>query len=90
MSMIARVDDGRVVELLETDRAASTLFHPSLIWKRVDPAMAARVALNWIVADGTLTPPPPAPPAEPAVTLASLQAQVAALAAAVAALAPAK
>jgi hypothetical protein len=84
MKTYARIDNGAVAELIETEAAPDTLFHPSLVWVEVAPP----VAVGWLQSPGGFAAPPPvaAAPA-PAPTLAELQAQLAALSAQLAALA---
>jgi hypothetical protein len=84
MRIFARVQNSMVVELLSTDAAIATLFHPGLVW--VDVSQQPMVKEGWAY-DGTrftapaLTPPDPLPP-----TLGDIQAQIDVLRAQVAAL----
>lgn len=85
MKTYARVLDGAVVELLRTDDAITTLFHPGLVW--IDVSGQPTVKEGWHY-DGAHFAPPAALPAEPPqLTLAEIQAQIEALRAQVALLA---
>ena len=89
MKTYARIQDGTVVELLQTSLPISGLFHPGLTW--IDISDQPGVAEGWTF-DGTqfAKPTTPAAPVElPTMTqvlaaLASLNAEVTALKAQVA------
>ena len=84
MKTYARIQDGLVAELLETDGDITSMFSPALIW--VDISSLFNVAEGWRY-DGTSFEAPSAPPpAAPAPTIAELQAQIAALGVQIAAL----
>lgn len=80
----ARIENGAIAELLQSDDAPAGRFHPSLVWMDVT---GLPVQLGWVEGSGGFTPPPPLPAAAPP-SLASLQAQLAALTAQIAALTP--
>lgn len=62
MPTYARIENGKVAELLETDGPIEGLFHPSLLWVEC----SSKVRERWSFADGLFAPPPPAdPPPEP-------------------------
>ncbi len=88
MKIYARIDAGRVAELLRVAADPATLFHHALRWVEVG---SPPVEIGWIEGPSGFTAPPPPPaasaPAPPAPTLAELRAQVTDLAAKVAALA---
>lgn len=85
MKTYARVLDGAVAELLRTDDAITTLFHPGLVW--IDVSGQPAVTEGWRY-DGTrFAPPTPLPPEPAQPSLAEIQAQVQALRAQVASLA---
>lgn len=84
MKIFARVQDSTVAELLRTDAAIATLFHPGLVW--VDVSRQPMVREGWAY-DGTrFTAPAPTPPDPPPPTLGDIQAQIDVLRAQVAAL----
>jgi hypothetical protein len=82
--IFARIQDGIVAELLQSDDALTGRFHPALVWVEVT---GLPVQAGWLEGSGGFTPPPPPPPATPP-SLAALQTQLAALAAQIAALTP--
>lgn len=87
MSTYARIEAGRVVEMLELDCDPSSMFHPSLVWEVVGPMLSGEVCVNWTYAGGVFSSPPLAPAAaQPPSILDSLQAQIDTLAASLAAL----
>lgn len=77
MKTYARIQDGLVAELLQTDDNIVTMFHPALIW--VDVSSEPEVSYGWVYNGKNFTAPPAFPPVEPAPTIAELQAQIAAL-----------
>jgi hypothetical protein len=85
MKTYARIQDGRVAELLTTPLLAGDLYHPSLVW--VDASNIPEVAVGWQF-DGTRFAPADTPRQELPVTvsLADLQLRVAELGAQIAAL----
>ena len=87
MKTFARVQDGRVVELLKTEASLTGRFHPALAWFEVSSVLG--IAEGWSYDGEQFTPPPPTEPA-PSPTLEALQAQLANLTAQIAALSKAK
>ncbi len=84
MKTYARVEAGRVVELLTTAADITKLFHPSLRWVAVTDA----VQIGWLQqADGFVAPPVVAASLQ-GPTPAELQARLAQLAVEIAALQP--
>jgi len=84
MKIFARVENSIVAELLRTDAAIATLFHPGLVW--VDVSQQPMVKEGWAY-DGTrFTAPAVTPPDPPPPTLRDIQAQIDVLRAQVAAL----
>ena len=84
MKSFARVQNGTVAELLHTDAAIATLFHPGLVW--VDVSQQPMVKEGWAY-DGThFTAPALTPPSPPPPPLVDMQAQIDVLRAQVAAL----
>jgi hypothetical protein len=58
MKTYARIDGGKVAELLETDGDITTMFHPDLIW--IDCTTVASISVGWIYSGGNfLVPDPP-------------------------------
>lgn len=87
MKRYARVRDGIVVELFETDLDIATLFSADLVWVAIEDA--APVREGWRYVSGTFSAPvQTAGDAAPAPTLADLQAEFQRLAAQLAALTP--
>ena len=62
MKTYARLQDGVVAELLTTEHAIHTLFHPDLTW--LDVSNEPTVAPGWR-SDGRNVSRPPEPPATP-------------------------
>jgi hypothetical protein len=58
MQKYARIENGAVVETIETDDDIAQMFHPAMLWI----VCAAGVFERWIY-DGTSFSPPPTPPA---------------------------
>jgi hypothetical protein len=84
MKTYARIQDGRVAEVLKTDRDIRAMFNPLLVW--VDVSSQPDVVEGWDF-DGTHFTPPAEPPAAAQLpTIAELQAQLAAITAQLAAL----
>ncbi len=85
MKTYARIQDGRVAELLKTDGDIANMFNPGLVW--VDVSAHSEVGAGWLF-DGTnfRAPSPPPPPHAAVATIADLQAQLAAVSAQIAAL----
>jgi hypothetical protein len=79
MKTYARIQDGLVAEMLETDSDISQMFNPGLTW--VDVAAVAGIAEGWSFDGTTFAPPQPAAPAAAAPSLADLQARLSALSA---------
>ncbi|WP_353326204.1 DUF4376 domain-containing protein [Chitiniphilus shinanonensis] len=74
MMRYARIQDGLVVELFETDGDIGTMFHQDLVWVDVS-AHAPAPQPGWRYEDGTLSPPEALPlPAMRAAALATLPA----------------
>lgn len=77
MKTYARIQEGRVAELLTTGGDISTMFHRDIIW--VDVTSVNGIAVGWEY-DGRHFSAPSAPePASSSVTLSGLQAQLALL-----------
>ena len=55
MTMYARVEQGVVRELLETEQQIEELYHPDLLW--VDVADMQGVYPGWVVGDAGFAPP---------------------------------
>lgn len=55
MSSYARIENGAVAELFETDRDISEMFHPSLQWVLVPEG--TDIECEWIYANGSFSPP---------------------------------
>jgi len=86
MRSYARINAGRVAELLATDQDITRLFHASLRWVEVT---GKPVEVGWVMTANGFAAPPAAPAAAPApATVAQLQTQLAELTARVAKLAP--
>ena len=73
MNRYARIQDGLVAEVFETEHDVSTLFHPALVWVRVPEGQS--VGDGWAYESGSFSQRTVAPPA-PEPTLAELQAQL--------------
>ena len=83
MTTYARIEHGRVAELVSADGDITRLYHPSLTWREV---VSAAVQPGWIVTTAGFTaPPPPIPTPELLPSLPQLQADLASLIARVAA-----
>lgn len=78
----ARIQDGIVAELFETEADIRDLFNPALVW--VDVTGRATVPVGWRYDGTAFTAPPPALPISP--SLAELEAQLQAVSAQIAAL----
>ena len=79
----ARIQDGAVAELFETDQPIAALFNPALIW--VDVTDVAGIAEGWRYDGSSFALPPPfSAPSAPSPT--DLQAQLQTLASQIAAL----
>ena len=84
MNTYARIQNGFVAELIETNADPSMLFNPSLVW---EPVNTAGAAIGWAYANGSFAPPSPAPQVSfVAPTLTQLQAELAVLQAQIAAM----
>lgn len=57
MTVYARIYEGLVAELFETDGDITTMFHPDLIWVEVPEGLA--VVVGWAYSEGVFSPPPP-------------------------------
>lgn len=77
MKTYARIQDGRVAEVLKTEGDIKSMFNPNLVW--VDISSQPNVAENWHFDGSKFTAPPAAPSAAPTATVAELQAQLAVL-----------
>ena len=84
MKTYARIQDGLIAELLQTDDDITSLFNPALSW--VEVSSQPDIAEGWHFDGTNFTPPSPPPPAAPGPTIAELQTQLAALSAQLAAL----
>ena len=84
MKMYARIQDGLIAELLQTDSDITSLFNPALTW--VDVSSLSDIAEGWHFDGTNFTRPSPLPPAAPGPTITELQTQLAALSAQIAAL----
>ncbi len=85
MRTYARIQDGRIAELLQTDGDITAMFNPALVW--IDVTSQPNVAEGWEFDGSSFAAPAPVTPPPPLVTIAELQAQIAALSAQLAALA---
>jgi hypothetical protein len=85
MKTYARIQDGRVAELLTTQMAISDLFHPSLLWVDITDINGIKVGWGF---DGFHFQPVdlPQPTASTAVSIADLQHRMAELSAQIATL----
>lgn len=81
MKKYARIQNGRVMELVETKTNVSDMYHPALRW--VDATAITHVAPGWHYDGVHWTPPAPPKPAKGA-SLAELQSRLALLSAQVA------
>jgi len=79
----ARVQDSRVVELLESDRDPTGFFNEQVTWIVVPND---QVGLGWLYDGTSFFMPAPASMPSPQTTLVELQAQLAALSARISAL----
>jgi len=84
MRTYARVQDGRVVELVATDLDISTMFHPALTW--VDASHVTGISEGWTYDGSAFSRAVVAEIASPALSISGLQAQMAILATQLAAL----
>jgi len=84
MKTFARIQDGRVAELLHTGGDITSMFNPSLRW--IDVSAQPEIAEGWTFDGAGFAPPAAPPPPPPAPTLAELQSQLALLSAQIAAL----
>jgi|GEM_PF-1148647 len=57
MSIYARIEECKVMELFETDGDITQMFHPSLVWIAVPEDIP--VAQNWVCVDGEFSAPMP-------------------------------
>lgn len=57
MKTYARIQNGRVAELLKLGSDPSALYHPSLLW--IDVSAMPSVALGWEYDGADFTPPQP-------------------------------
>ena len=73
MNRYARIQDGLVAEVFETEHDITTLFHPALVWVRVPEGQS--VEDGWAYENGSFSQRAIAPPA-PGPTIAELQAQL--------------
>lgn len=87
MKTFARMQDGRVAELLTTDMDIRTMFHPSLVWQ--DVTAVAGITVGWRYDAGQWFAPEPASAPTAAPSLTDLQSRLAALSAQIAAMAKA-
>lgn len=70
MSIYARIEECKVMELFETDGDIAQMFHPSLVWVEVpdgDP-----VEQNWVCVNGVFSAPTPIVPTEEELKAAAL------------------
>lgn len=70
MTQYARIDQGVVVELFETEADIATLFHPDLLWARCDGQ--GDVAEGWTYTNETFAPPLAIDPATSVPELVSM------------------
>lgn len=66
----ARIEDGRVIELFETDGNIAEMFHPSLVWVEVPDGF--EVAQGWVYLEGEFSAPLPVMPTESELKTAAL------------------
>lgn len=84
MKTYARIQDGLVAELLNTEGDVTSMFNAALVW--VDVSANPDIAEGWRANGANFVPPSAPPPAPPVPTIAELQAQIAALSAQLSAL----
>ena len=84
MRTYARIQDGRVVELLASDQNIGNMFHPALKW--VDVTKNTSIAEGWLYDGAAFSKPTPLYTEAVQPSVAALQAQLAALAAQLSAL----
>jgi hypothetical protein len=68
--LYARIEDGRVIELFETDGNIAEMFHPSLVWVEVPHGF--EVAQGWVYLEGEFSAPLPVMPTESELRTAAL------------------
>lgn len=68
--MYARIEDGRVIELFETDGDIAEMFHPSLVWIGVPEGL--EVAQCWEYREGEFSAPSPVVPSDGELKTAAL------------------
>jgi hypothetical protein len=84
MKTYARMQDGRVMELVTTGADVGTLYHPSLVW--MDVSSVQGVALGWHYDGARWSAPEAVPAASPIPSIADLQSHLALLGGQIAAL----
>ncbi len=67
MSKYARIDDGKVAELFETEGDITTMFHPELLWVGVTEDSFPLMGWGYTLENGlhTFNPPPSVIPSVP-------------------------
>lgn len=58
MTLYARIQDGEVFELFETDGDIAEMFHPALEWVEVPQGVDVKQGWEWAESSG-FTPPSP-------------------------------
>lgn len=84
MKIYARIQDGRVMELLTTGADIGSLFHPSLVWLEVSSVPG--IAIGWHYDGSHWSPPEPSPATPELPSLADLRSRLADLGTQIAAL----
>lgn len=77
MKIYARIQDGRVAELMTTTADIKSAFHPSLLW--IDVSSLEGLSVGWSYNAGHFRRPEVTSPASEQPSLAELRAQVALL-----------
>ncbi|WP_241261927.1 tail fiber assembly protein [Pseudomonas nitroreducens] len=61
MSQYARIFDGKVAELFETDGDITEMFHPDLIWIEIPSGLNVSIDWTWSADSGFSAPAAPTP-----------------------------
>lgn len=79
MRTYARIQEGRVVELMTTSADISTMFHPALTW--VDASSVTGIAEGWMYDGSAFSKAVVSEVSPPALSISAMQAQLAIFAA---------